>query len=75
MLILSRRVGEVICIGHDVRVSVSGIKGSQVRLGIEAPSTVGVDRQEIYERKQSERNSGKHSSKEDPGENFDKEKR
>lgn len=51
MLILTRRVGEAIKIADDITVVVLGVKGSQVRLGIEAPQGVAVDRKEIAERK------------------------
>lgn len=51
MLILTRRVGEAIKIADDITVVVLAVKGSQVRLGIEAPQGVSVDRQEIAERK------------------------
>ncbi len=51
MLILTRRVGEAIKISDDITVVVQGVKGSQVRLGIEAPQGVAVDRKEIAERK------------------------
>ena len=54
MLILTRRAHESIRIGSRVRITVLGFKGSQVRLGIEAPSDVVVDREEIWERKQQE---------------------
>lgn len=57
MLILTRRVGETIVIGDDVVVTVLGIKGNQVRIGINAPKNVSVHRQEIYERIQSEKNT------------------
>lgn len=50
MLILTRRVGEAVRIGDDVTLTVLGVKGSQVRLGIDAPRDVSVHRQEIYER-------------------------
>lgn len=53
MLILSRRVGESIQIAENITVVVLGIKGSQVRLGVEAPAGVAVDRQEIHQRKQA----------------------
>jgi carbon storage regulator len=51
MLILTRRVGETIMIGPDVTVTVLGVQGQQIRLGVAAPREVTVDRQEIYERK------------------------
>lgn len=50
MLILSRRVGEVIMIGDNVTVTLLGIKGGQVRLGIDAPKQIAVHREEIYQR-------------------------
>ena len=54
MLILTRRPHESIRVGTRVRITVLGFKGSQVRLGIEAPTDVSVDREEIWERKQQE---------------------
>lgn len=50
MLILTRRVGEVIKIGTDVSVTVLAVKGNQVRIGVAAPKTTAVHREEIYER-------------------------
>ncbi len=50
MLILTRRVGETVMIGDDVTVTVLGVKGNQVRMGINAPRTVAVHREEIFER-------------------------
>ncbi len=58
MLILTRRVGEAVLIGDDVRVRVLGLKGGQVRLGFAAPRTVAVHREEIYQRIQAERATG-----------------
>ncbi len=55
MLILTRRVGETITIGSNVTVTVLGVKGTQVRIGINAPRDVEVHREEIYERIRQER--------------------
>jgi len=54
MLILTRRVGETVVIGNEIQVTVLGVKGNQVRLGVTAPRDVSVHRQEIYERIQKE---------------------
>ena len=55
MLILTRRVGETVMIGDDVAVTVLGVKGNQVRIGVTAPRSVSVHRQEIYDRIRKER--------------------
>lgn len=55
MLILTRRVGEVIMIGKDVTVTVLGVKGNQVRIGVNAPKDVAVHREEVAERIRRER--------------------
>lgn len=57
MLILTRRVGEAVVIGEEVTVTVLGVKGNQVRIGVNAPKTVSVHRDEIFERIKNERAS------------------
>ncbi len=64
MLILTRRTGETLNIGDEVQVTVLGIKGNQVRIGIDAPKNVPVHRQEVYERikrEEREANTGERS--------------
>lgn len=64
MLILTRRIGETIMIGDDVAITVLGIQGGQVRIGVDAPLEIKVHRQEIYLRIQQE--NGGHNEAVDP---------
>jgi carbon storage regulator len=54
MLILTRRAGESIMVGHEVIVTVLGINGNQIRIGIDAPREIAVHRREVYERIKAE---------------------
>ena len=65
MLILTRKVGEAVTIGEDIRITVLGIQGKQVKLGIAAPGTVSVYREEIYKKIQLENVKASMSLKED----------
>lgn len=62
MLILTRRVGERLMIGDEISVTVLGVKGNQVRIGVHAPANVSVHREEIYERIQAENESARLAS-------------
>ena len=64
MLILTRRVGETVMIGDEVTITVLGVKGNQVRVGINAPKNVAVHREEIYERIRREQGQGQGQGKE-----------
>lgn len=58
MLILTRRIGEILMVGDDVKVIVLGIAGNQVRIGVEAPKELAVHREEVYQRIQNEKRTG-----------------
>ena len=65
MLILTRRVGETLMVGDEVTVTVLGVKGNQVRIGVNAPKEVAVHREEIYQRIQREKTGPEHEDDED----------
>jgi len=67
MLILTRRVGETLMVGDDVTVTVLGVKGNQVRIGVNAPKDVAVHREEIYDRIRKENEGGDAGKNNEPG--------
>jgi carbon storage regulator len=73
MLILTRRIGETLMVGDDVTVTVLGVKGNQVRIGINAPKDVSVHREEIYQRIQQEKQGGSYKPTAIPDDDYDPE--
>ena len=67
MLILTRRIGETLMIGEEVTVTVLGVKGNQVRIGVNAPKDVAVHREEIFERIKREEHAGASAHTDDHG--------
>ena len=65
MLILTRRVGETLMIGDEVTVTVLGVKGNQVRIGVNAPKDIAVHREEIYERIKREQEGDSQANSDD----------
>lgn len=69
MLILTRRIGETLNIGDEVQVTVLGIKGNQVRIGVNAPKDIPVHREEIYERIKKEKEAGTYQPRDHENKN------
>lgn len=66
MLILTRRIGETLMVGDNVSLTVLGIKGNQVRIGVNAPKEIAVHREEIYLKIQKEKEAGLHPETSEP---------
>lgn len=66
MLILTRRIGETLMVGDHVSLTVLGIKGNQVRIGVNAPKDIAVHREEIYLKIQKEKEAGLHHEADKP---------
>ena len=70
MLILTRRIGESLRIGDEVSVTVLGIKGSQVRIGVNAPKSVSVHREEVYDRINDKNSKNSDNPEKNPDKNL-----